>query len=57
MIKRLKKRKSLSSLKAGCLSDQAKCLDWRSRNATFACKLPPSLVAEVLAKLNTLLEP
>lgn len=39
------------------LSDHVKCLDWRARNATFICRLPPSLVAEVLGKLNTLLEP
>ena len=38
------------------LSDHVKSLDWRERKATFICKLPASLVAEVLGKLNTLLE-
>ncbi len=38
------------------LSDHVKSLDWRARKATFICKLPSSLVVEVLGKLNTLLE-
>jgi mRNA interferase MazF len=38
------------------LSDQLKCLDWRARNATFICKLPRSVLGEVLSKLNTLLQ-
>lgn len=38
------------------LSDQVKCLDWKTRNATFICKLPVSVVGEVLNKLNTLLQ-
>ena len=38
------------------LSDQVKCLDWRARKAAFICKLPPSVVEEVLKKLNTLLQ-
>lgn len=36
------------------LADQVKCLDWRARNAEHACTLPPATVAEVLAKLATL---
>lgn len=37
------------------LTDQVKSLDWRARQADFIAKLPEDLVAEVLAKLNTLL--
>ena len=38
------------------LSDQVKCLDWRTRRATLICRLPTSVVDEVLGKLNTLLQ-
>ncbi len=38
------------------LADQVKSLDWRVRSATFQAALPPELIAEVLAKLGTLLE-
>jgi mRNA interferase MazF len=37
------------------LSDQAKSLDWKVRQAELICKLPPETVAEVLQKLNALL--
>lgn len=37
------------------LSDQVKCLDWKSRKAEFICKLPHHITADVLLKLNTLL--
>jgi mRNA interferase MazF len=37
------------------LSDQVKSLDWRARNARFACKLPRATVDEVFQKLLTLL--
>jgi mRNA interferase MazF len=37
------------------LSDQVKSLDWRVRNASFICALPPATIAEVLQKLNALL--
>lgn len=37
------------------LSDQVKCLDWKSRKAELICKLPPDIIADVLLKLNTLL--
>ena len=37
------------------LSDQVKCLDWRSRKAEFICKLPHNITVDVLLKLNTLL--
>lgn len=38
------------------LSDQVKSWDWRSRRAAFCCKLPPSALAEVAAKLKTLID-
>ncbi len=37
------------------LSDHIKRLDWRSRKAERACRLPLQTTAEVLAKLQTLL--
>jgi mRNA interferase MazF len=37
------------------LSDQVKSLDWRARDAEYACELPEVVVVEVLQKLNTLL--
>lgn len=37
------------------LSDQAKSLDWRVRNAEFVANLPEALTIEVLKKLRTLL--
>ena len=37
------------------LSDQAKSLDWKARKAELICKLPGSVINEVLKKLNTLL--
>jgi mRNA interferase MazF len=37
------------------LADQVKSLDWRARDSTFICTLPPPVVAETLAKLRTLL--
>ena len=36
------------------LSDQVKSLDWRARNASFICSLPPPTITEVLQKLTTL---
>ncbi len=46
-----------TGLKVGgvILSDQVKNLDWRIRNARFACKLPSATVDEALQKLLTLL--
>ena len=38
------------------LSDHVKCLDWKARDVKLICKLPETLIAEVLGKLNTLLE-
>jgi mRNA interferase MazF len=37
------------------LADQVKSLDWRARQAEFIGTLPGETVAEVLAKLATLL--
>ena len=37
------------------LSDAIKNLDWRARNASFICALPPATMTEVLQKLNTLI--
>src|ERR671919_543451 len=37
------------------LADQIKSLDWRVRQAEFICALPAATMAEVLAKLATLL--
>jgi mRNA interferase MazF len=37
------------------LSDQARNLDWRARNACFITKLPSAVTDKVLDKLHTLL--
>jgi mRNA interferase MazF len=37
------------------LSDQIKCLDWRARQASLICRLPGTVVGEVLGKLGALL--
>jgi mRNA interferase MazF len=37
------------------LSDQVKCLDWRSREVESICALPGPVISEVLGKLGTLL--
>lgn len=37
------------------LADQIKNLDWKSREAEFACDAPPAVVNLVLEKLSTLL--
>jgi mRNA interferase MazF len=39
------------------LADQVKSLDWRARNAEYACTLPVEIVTEVFRKLTTLLTP
>lgn len=38
------------------LSDQAKSMDWRARNAERICSLSPDTIVEVLGKLRTLLD-
>nr|WP_231115203.1 endoribonuclease MazF [Moorella thermoacetica] len=37
------------------LADQVKNLDWRAREAQFACKVPAGVVAEVQAKVQVLI--
>lgn len=37
------------------LSDQAKSLDWKARDAELIARLPPSVTNEALKKLRTLL--
>lgn len=37
------------------LSDQLKSLDWKARKATLICRLPDSVVNDVLKKLRVLL--
>lgn len=39
------------------LSDQAKSLDWRSRGAEFACRVPVESTAAVLQRLGRLVAP
>ena len=36
------------------LSDQVKSLDWRVRRADFICKLPDTVIDEVIRKVGTL---
>lgn len=38
------------------LSDQVKSLDWRTRQAELICKLPETIVSEVLQKVAVLLQ-
>ena len=38
------------------LADQVKSFDWRARNAEVVCRLPDTVVTEILNKLGTLLE-
>jgi len=37
------------------LSDHVRSADWRARQAAFICALPPSTLADIFAKLATLL--
>ena len=37
------------------LSDQVRSIDWKSREATFACRVPDEVVREAMSKLLTLL--
>ena len=37
------------------LCDQVKSLDWENRQAQFICRLPETTLAEILAKVQTLL--
>lgn len=42
-------------VKGAILADQVKSMDWRSRQAQFIVALSPSQLAEVLAKIHTLI--
>jgi mRNA interferase MazF len=37
------------------LSDQLKSLDWKSRKATFICRIDQSVFNEVISKINVLI--
>ncbi len=37
------------------LCDQVKSLDWEIRQAQFVCRLPEATVADIMAKVHTLL--
>jgi len=37
------------------LCDQVKSLDWETRHAQFVCRLPDDIIAEIMAKVQTLL--
>jgi mRNA interferase MazF len=39
------------------LSDHIRSVDWLARNAVYVCKVPENVLEEVLAKLDTLLNP
>ena len=43
-------------VRGAVLSDQVKSLDWKARQAERLCALPGPVIAEVLSKLNTLLQ-
>ena len=39
------------------LSDHVKSLDWKARRARYIASLPPKAIADVLARLSTLIAP
>jgi mRNA interferase MazF len=43
-------------VRGAILTDQVKNLDWRSRNAEFACQVSSEVLEEVIQKLLTLLQ-
>jgi mRNA interferase MazF len=43
------------TVKGAILADQVKSMDWRSRQAQFIASLSPSQLADVLAKIHTLI--
>ncbi len=45
-----------SKVTGAILSDQVKSLDRKARKAEFFCKLPKSVIEEVVSKLSTLLD-
>lgn len=46
-----------SPLQGVILADQVRSLDWRTRKAELISKLPEAVLAEVIAKASTLLDP
>ena len=44
-------------VKGAILSDQAKSLDWRARQAELICVLPDQIISGVLQKFETLVSP
>lgn len=44
-----------SGVEGAVLSDQIKSLDWRARNATFICKLPPEVLDDCLEMIKALI--
>ena len=38
------------------LSDQVKSLDWKTRKATFCCKVPSEVLSQVFGKLGAILD-
>jgi mRNA interferase MazF len=38
------------------LADQIKNLDWQAREAQFACKIPDSVIEQVIEKISLLLQ-
>ena len=39
------------------LADHVKSLDWRARRAKFICRLPTSVITDILARLAVLITP
>jgi mRNA interferase MazF len=46
---------SVKSIKGVILSDQVKSLDWQAREAKWVSRVSEDILAEVMAKLHTLL--
>jgi mRNA interferase MazF len=42
-------------VRGAVLSDQVRSLDWRARNADFACRAPSGILADVVSRLAALL--
>ena len=42
-------------IEGAVLSDQVRSLDWKTRDASFICKLPDEVMSEILGKLMTLI--
>ncbi len=46
----------VEEIKGALLCDQVRSLDWKARKARFVATLPPSIVADALAKFQVLLD-